>query len=127
MRIYYRTLFIIFASTTAVGSGQRATAPAAPAVAQSTMKAVIAAKAFLATLDSRQRTRVSLELNAKTRANWSNLPTGTVFQNGATERNGLKLGDMTAAQQDAALALVAATLSPTGYRKVLDIVNADET
>src|SRR5438105_4440885 len=34
---------------------------------------------------------------------------------------------MTVAQQDAALALVAAALSPAGYQKVLNIVNADET
>src|SRR4030095_3840446 len=37
------------------------------------------------------------------------------------------LGDMTAIQQTAAFGLVAATLSPSGYQKVIDIVNADET
>jgi hypothetical protein len=45
---------------------------------------------------------------------------------GPFERNGVKLGVLSAAQQDAALALVAATLSPAGYEKVLDIVSADE-
>jgi hypothetical protein len=106
-------------------SGQRATSP--PEGSAVTLKAVTAAKTFLATLDDRQRGRAVLELNKTTRANWSNLPTGAVFQNGATERNGLKLGELTSAQQDAALALVAATLSPAGYQKVLNIVNADET
>jgi hypothetical protein len=91
-----------------------------------TAKAVAAAKTFLATLDSNQRAKVSLELNEKTRVNWSNLPTGTTFQSGATERNGLKLGDMTSAQQEAALALVAAPLGRTGYQKVMNIVNADQ-
>src|SRR5437016_6735153 len=74
----------------------------------------------------RQRAEARLELNKKTRSNWSNLPTGAVFQNGATERNGVKLGDMTAAQQEAALALVSATLSRAGYQKVMNIVKADE-
>src|SRR5205814_10558562 len=48
------------------------------------------------------------------------------MQVGATERNGLKLGAMSAAQQDAALALVAATLSRGGFQKVMNIVNADQ-
>ena len=90
------------------------------------MKAVNAAKAFLATLDERERAKVTLPLNATTRTVWSNLPTGTTMQVGATERNGLKLGAMTTAQQNAALALVAATLSRTGFEKVTNIVNADQ-
>src|SRR5262245_28097657 len=131
---YYGTLLVVLTLPVGTASGQRTTAAGAPRAAatapsasQATMKAVSAAKAFLATLDERQRAKVSLELNRKTRSNWSNLPTGTVFQNGATERNGLKLGEMTAAQQNAALALVAATLSPGGFQKVINIVNADET
>jgi hypothetical protein len=91
-----------------------------------TVRTVNAANAFLATLDDRQRARVRLELTEKSRSNWSNLPTGTTLQSGATERNGLKLGDMTAAQQEAALALVAAPLSRSGYQKVMNIVNADQ-
>jgi hypothetical protein len=97
----------------------------APAAA-ATVRAVDAAKAFLAALDDRQRARVSVPLNATTRAVWSNLPTGVVMQTGAAERNGLRFGDMTSAQQDAALALVAATLSRDGYRKVTNIVTADQ-
>jgi uncharacterized protein DUF3500 len=108
----------------AVALNQRAAAPAAPAAA--TIKAVDAAKAFLATLNERERAKVTLPLNTTTRTVWSNLPTGITMQVGATERNGLKLGDMTAAQQNAALALVAATLSRTGFEKVTNIVNADQ-
>jgi len=100
---------------------QRAGAPAG-----ATAKSVDAAKAFLAALDARQRTKVMLPLNVDTRKVWSNLPTGITMQVGATERNGLKLGDMTAAQQDAALALLAATLSRAGYEKVTRIVDADQ-
>src|SRR5262245_57238164 len=91
-----------------------------------TFKAVATARALLAVLNDSQRAKINLPLNTKTRSNWSNLPTGTTFQNGATERNGLKLGDMTPEQQQAALALVEATLSPAGYEKVMNIVTADE-
>jgi hypothetical protein len=91
-----------------------------------TARAVDAAKAFLAALDERQRVKVTLPLNADTRKVWSNLPTGIAMQVGATERNGLKFGDLTPAQQDAALALVGATLSRAGYEKVMNIVNADQ-
>ena len=87
---------------------------------------VTAAEGFLATLDAAQRTKANLPLNATSRTVWSNLPTGITLQSGATERNGLKLGDMTPAQEKAALALVAAALSADGYRKVMQIVDADE-
>ena len=109
---------------------QGAAAPAperGASVEEATLKAVSAAKTFLVTLDDRLRSKVEPALNVKTRANWSNLPSGATFQNGATERNGVKLGDLTPAQQEAALALVAATLSASGYQKVINIVNADET
>jgi hypothetical protein len=48
------------------------------------------------------------------------------MQVGATERNGLKLGDMTPVQEKAALALVAATLSRDGFQKAMAIVDADQ-
>jgi uncharacterized protein DUF3500 len=100
---------------------QRAVPAASP-----TARAVDAARAFLATMDDRQRAKVALPLNADTRKVWSNLPTGIAMQVGATERNGLKLGDLTPAQQNAALALVGTALSRAGYEKVTDIVNADQ-
>lgn len=87
---------------------------------------VAAANAYLATLDSAQREKARLELNARTRTVWSNLPTGIAMQVGATERNGLKLGAMTPVQEKAALALVAAALSRDGYQKVMAIVDADQ-
>ena len=54
------------------------------------------------------------------RTGWSNLPSG-IFQ-----RNGLRFGDLTQPQREAALALVAAALSRDGYQKVTDIMNGDE-
>jgi hypothetical protein len=107
-------------------SGATQAQRAVPAGVSSTARAVDAAKAFLAALDERQRTKVVLPLNADTRKVWSNLPTGIAMQVGATERNGLKLGELTPAQQTAALALVGATLSRAGYEKVMNIVNADQ-
>jgi hypothetical protein len=98
--------------------GQRADAPGS--------RAVSAAERFLVTLDQTQRAKTVLPLNEKTRVVWSNLPTGVKMQVGATVRNGLKFGDMSAAQQQAALALVESVLSPAGYKKILDIVNADQ-
>jgi hypothetical protein len=87
---------------------------------------VAAAEAFLATLDQSQRARANIDLNEKTRTIWSNLPVGTTMQVGATERNGLKLGDMTPAQEKAALALVATTLSREGFQKAMEVADADQ-
>src|SRR5262245_17369024 len=100
--------------------------------AAATTAAVGAANAFLGTLGSDLRARAQLELRPEVRRRWSNLPTGVVMQvdqgraGGPFERNGVKLGALNKGQQDAALALVAATLSPSGYQKVIDIVDADE-
>jgi hypothetical protein len=102
----------------------RAQKPAASG--SSVAKTVAAANAFLATLNEAQRAKARLELTEKTRTNWSNLPTGTTLQSGATERNGIKLGDLTPAQQEAAFALVSAPLSASGFKKVMHIVTADQ-
>lgn len=106
----------------ALGAASLRQAPPAPAV----QRLVTAADAFLATLDAPKRARANIDLNARTRTIWSNLPTGIAMQVGATERNGLKLGDMTPPQEKAALALLATALSQEGYQKVMAIVDADE-
>ena len=81
---------------------------------------VAAADAFLATLSEGERAKGTFGFTSSQRTGWSNLPTG-IFQ-----RNGLRLGDLTARQREAALALVAAALSREGYQKVTDIMNGDE-
>ncbi len=91
-----------------------------------TPRVVKAAEAFLGTLDATGRSKAQIDLNAKTRTVWSNLPSGIAMQVGAKERNGLKIGDMTPAQEKAALALLATALSKDGYQKVMQIVDADE-
>ena len=115
-------LAILIASGTTGASAMQRGAPPTDATA----RAVAAAEAFLATLDQGQRLKANIDLNAKTRTVWSNLPSGMTLQTGATERNGLKLGDMSPAQERAALALVAATLSESGFEKVMAIVTADQ-
>jgi hypothetical protein len=91
-----------------------------------TSRVLTAVQAFLTALSPEQRAKANPELNAQTRTVWSNLPTGTKMQVGATDRNGLKLGDMTPAQEKAALAVLSAALSREGYDKVIAIVDADE-
>ncbi len=115
-------LAVLLACGTIGVSTQQRTAPATDA----TSRAVAAAEAFLATLDQTQRAKANIDFNEKTRTVWSNLPVGTTMQTGATERNGVRLGDMTPAQEKAALALVATTLSREGYQKAMEVVDADQ-
>jgi hypothetical protein len=80
-----------------------------------------AAKKFLATLDDAQRGKAVFDFKDDAqRKRWSNLPS-PMFQ-----RAGLRVGDLTSAQRDAALALLKAALSPQGFEKVSQIVEADE-
>ena len=85
-----------------------------------TAKVVEAANTFLATLSPEERAKCTFGFASSQRTGWSNLPSG-IFQ-----RNGLRFGDMTPPQREAALALVAAALSREGYQKVTDIMNGDE-
>ena len=102
----------------APGFAQRAAAPATNTV---TPKVVAAANAFLATLSDADRGKVTFDFNSTQKSGgWSNLPSG-IFQ-----RNGLRLGDLTDAQRQAALATLAAALSKSGYQKVTNIMNGDE-
>src|SRR5579863_3157426 len=80
------------------------------------------ANAFLASLDQKQRQNVLFAFDdAQQRTRWSNLPTTMV------RRAGLSMGELSAAQRSAALALVASVLSKRGFEKVQQIMAADET
>jgi Protein of unknown function (DUF3500) len=86
-----------------------------------TAKIVSAANAFLATLDQKQKQTVLFAFNDdQQRARWSNLPVGAV------PRGGISLKEMNDAQRSAAMALVAAALSPNGLEKVQEIMDGDE-
>ncbi len=67
-----------------------------------------AARALLAAFDADQRARITVPFDSDERKNWHYVP---------RERRGLKLGDMSAAQRRAALALLRAGLSAPGYEK----------
>ena len=86
-----------------------------------TARLVKAADGFLATLDGDEKTKVRFAYeDGKQRARWSNFPTGFV------PRAGLSLEDLTPVHREAAMAVVAAALSPKGLKKVEEIMEADE-
>lgn len=86
-----------------------------------TASALEAAEKFLNTLDDAQRAKVVFEFSDDAqRKRWSNFPTG-IFQ-----RAGLRMGDLTLAQREAAMGLLKATLSSQGYDKITQIVEGDE-
>ena len=93
-----------------------------PANAKGNAATVAAAKAFLTALDAPTRAKALFAFdNEPQRKRWSNLPTGLY------QRAGLRLGDLTKTQRDAAMALLAAALSKSGYEKVVGIMEGDET
>ena len=113
-------LFVAFTST---GLAQRRGTPAATSAgspSDATTRIVAAAQALLATLDDAGRAKVQFPFEGPQKARWSNLP-GPMF-----ERQGLRLGDLTAAQRAAVTALLSAALSHDGYRKVTEIMRGDE-
>src|SRR5215470_13352283 len=86
-----------------------------------TSRIVSAANAFLSTLDDKQRQSALFAFDdEQQRKRWSNLPISMV------PRAGISLGDMTVAQRSAAMALLSSMLSPRGFEKVQQIIEADE-
>lgn len=86
-----------------------------------TARVVSAANAFLATLTEQQRQRVMFAYDdEEQRVRWSNFPIGMV------PRAGISMGEMTAAQRTAMIAVLSAVLSPRGFEKVQQIMDADE-
>jgi Protein of unknown function (DUF3500) len=86
-----------------------------------TAAVVTAVNAFLATLDDSKRDAVEYDFtDNQARQTWSNFPSTTV------PREGPALSDLTAEQQQAALALVKVALSADGYQQSTDIQKADD-
>ena len=80
-----------------------------------------AANSFLSTLDQKQRQSVLFAFDdAQQRVRWSNLPVTMV------RRAGLSLGELSAPQRSAALALLSTVLSRRGFKKVQQIMQGDE-
>ena len=110
-----RTFYSVAAMTVICASVRAQPAPT------QTARVVSAANAFLATLDQKQRASVSFAFDdEKQRTRWSNFPIRMV------PRAGLSLGQLSDAQREAALALVASALSAKGYEKVQQIMEGDE-
>jgi hypothetical protein len=90
-------------------------------IASTSGRIAAAGTTFLSSLDEAQRRKVVFGFEDEgQRKRWSNLPVGMF------KREGLRMGDLTKTQREAALALLAAALSPQGYEKTLQIVEADE-
>jgi hypothetical protein len=86
-----------------------------------TSRIVSAANSFLSTLDTKQRQSVLFAFDDEAqRARWSNFPVSFV------RRAGVSLKELNAAQRSAAMALVSSALSPSGFQKVEQIMEADE-
>ena len=104
-------------------SAPRATsAPAADAdkAGEQTARAAEAGKKFLAALTDEQRARALLDFKSSKKSAWSNLPVAMV------PRNGVRMGDLTQPQHEAAMRLLAMVLSKEGYQKAVDIMDADQ-
>jgi hypothetical protein len=110
----------LLAAASAVGLAQRATTPGAASAADTTARIVAAAQALVATLDESGKGKVQFPFDGPQKTRWSNLPSG-IFQ-----RQGLRLGDLTAAQKSAVMNLLTVALSRDGYRKVTEIMKGDE-
>jgi hypothetical protein len=85
-----------------------------------TPKAVAAVKAFLDSLDDKQKEKVQLKFDSDKKSKWSNLPVTFV------PRNGVALGDLSKQQREKAMDVLAAVLSKEGYQKVIDIMDGDQ-
>jgi hypothetical protein len=85
-----------------------------------TAAVVTAANTFLGTLSTSQLATVNLTYNATNAKNWSNIPISL------STRNGIQLGDLNSTQLTAALNVVQAALSTTGYNLFQEIRSTDQ-
>ena len=90
------------------------------AQADVTARITSSAQALLTKLDDAGRAKVQFPFEGPQKTRWSNLPS-PMF-----ERQGLRMGDLTAAQRAAVMELLAVALSRDGYRKVTEIMQGDE-
>ena len=93
-----------------------------PMTTDVTARIVKDAQAVAASLDDAGRNKLQFAYTDEAqRKRWSNLPS-PMFQ-----RVGLRLADLTQPQRDLVMKLMQTALSADGYRKVVDIMNGDET
>jgi Protein of unknown function (DUF3500) len=112
---------VVVAVTATVVAQQRAPTPAAGvAQADVTTRIAASAQALLSTLGDAGRAKVQFPFGGPQKTRWSNLPS-PMFQ-----RDGLRMGDLTAPQRAAVMTMLSIALSRDGYRKVADIMRGDE-
>jgi hypothetical protein len=109
------TFVFVTSITACLLAGHAAAARARTAVAHDVAGA---ANAWLDSLDAAQRALASKPFADATRTDWHFVPKPT--------RKGVQLRDMTAPQQEAALALLRSALSHAGYDKSVAIMELDE-
>ena len=91
-----------------------------PSPAKATPQAMaMAAKEFLQSLDEQQRKAANLALADAERREWTNLPA-------PVDAGGVRMGDLNATQLKKACDLMAVLFSDHGYRKMRDIMLADD-
>ena len=108
--------------TAATGAATAQAATPAATTGQSANPAIVAAaNAFLATLSDSEKQSVLFDwTNTAQKQRWSNFPEGLFT------RTGLMWGNLSAAQQNAWLPVMQATLSTEGYNRVMAEWNADD-
>lgn len=119
---FARGLVVVSALTFACGAKDAIVDPAENVHASSqTADVVSKANAFLASLDTTQRTRITYAFDdAEERKRWSNFPPAVA------KRGGIQMSELTDAQRTAAFALLESVLSPKGMEKVRNIMAADD-
>jgi uncharacterized protein DUF3500 len=122
VRAFLITCTFSLATLVCLGACFDANAANNAAIGTANAGVVAAAGKFLVSLNDDQRSKVVFDFkDAAQRKRWSNLPTSMV------KRGGLRMGDLTKAQRDGVLAVLKAALSPSGYAKIVQIVEADES
>lgn len=111
-------LILILAGVLASSAGYAA--EALPQHAQSSSQMTVAANAFIATLNERQRESAVFDLEVAGRSTWSNLPIIMV------QPDGLLVGDMSDEQRVALQELMRASMSSQGYAKFTGIMQLDD-
>jgi hypothetical protein len=106
----------------ATALAQRGGIPPSNSASQSAeiTRIVASAEALVKTLDTAGRAKVQFPFDSPQRTRWSNLPS-PMFQ-----RDGLRLGDLSAQQRAAVMTLLSIALSTEGYQKAVDIMKGDE-
>ncbi len=126
---------VIFLMGFSVYSSELSSQPSLPEVSPSTdlviesvneqspaylANAIAATDKFVKLLDDKLKGKALFDFNSEKRPGWSNLPPNMV------PRNGVALGELSKEQQTAAMEVVASVVSKEGYKKILDIIAADD-